>query len=201
MLSGRARRTSWFSRFAALAKANRVWLTGSLLEVQADGTYYNCMPLYDPVGALAAAYRKVHLFRLMDEDRYPAPGQDTTLLDLPWGRAGSGDLLRSALSGTVSPLCRERGAAHPHPGRVALRTRQEHWRTFLRARAIENQCFVAGCNRVGDEQWYAISADGSAVIDPWGETLVEGGEEEELLTVTIDLAECAAARASNSRLR
>ncbi len=88
VLTGRARRTSWFSRFAALAKANRVWLTGSLLEAQADGKYYNCMPLYDPVGALKAAYRKVHLFRLMDEDRYLAPGQDTALLDLPWGRAG-----------------------------------------------------------------------------------------------------------------
>ena len=62
-----------------------------------------------------------------------------------------------------------------------------HWQTLLRARAIENQCFVAACNRVGTTG-SATFFGSSAVLDPWGETLVEAGETEALLTVSIDLA-------------
>jgi len=65
--------------------------------------------------------------------------------------------------------------------------RREHWRTLLRARAIENQCFVAACNRVGTMRESTFFG-ASAVIDPWGEALVEGDDSEALLTVHIDLA-------------
>lgn len=183
---------AWFGRFAHLARQHKVWLTGSLLEVQADGCFYNCMPLYAPDGKLQGVYRKVHLFRLMQEEQYLAPGQGATLLDLPWGKTGLAicyDLRfpeffrRYALYGAsliVLP------AEWPHP-------RREHWRTLLRARAIENQCFVAACNRVGSSKGTDFFG-ASAVIDPWGETLVEGGEEETLLTVSVDLAQVEAVR-------
>lgn len=194
VLAGRARGTKWFGRLAGLAKANHLWLTGSLLEVQADGRFYNCMPIYSPDGALRAAYRKVHLFRLMEEDVYLAPGQDTTLLDLPWGRTGLAicyDLRfpelfrRYALNGAQLMLI---PAEWPS-------ARKEHWTTLLRARAIENQCFVAACNRVGVSKDTEFCGR-SAIIDPWGETLVEGGEDEELLTTTVDISQCTAARNS-----
>lgn len=174
----------WFGRFAGLAKANRVWLTGSLLEKR-DGQFYNTLALYSPEGKLAAAYSKIHLFQLMDEHHFLAPGQERTLTDLPWGCAGMAicyDLRfpelfrRYALDGArliVLP------AEWPHPRRM-------HWRTLLRSRAIENQCFIAACNRVGATKGTAFFGS-SAVIDPWGETLVEGGETEALLTVSIDL--------------
>lgn len=191
-LAKRHAERGWFSRFAHLARQNKVWLTGSLLEVQIDGCFYNCMPIYAPDGTLQGAYRKVHLFRLMQEEQYLAPGQGTTLLDLPWGKTGLAicyDLRfpelfrRYALHGArliVLP------AEWPHP-------RREHWRTLLRARAIENQCFVAACNRVGSSKGSDFFG-ASAVIDPWGETLVEGGEEETLLTVSVDLAQVEAVR-------
>ncbi len=191
-ISGRSLGKSWFGRFAALAKRNRVWLTGSLLERQADGRFYNCMPLYGPKGELAAAYRKIHLFRLMDEDAYLAPGQDSTMIDLPWGRVGLAicyDLRfpelfrRYALNGAQLIVL---------PAEWPC-VRQEHWRTLLRARAIENQCFIAACNRVGESGGTTFCGR-SAVIDPWGEVLAEGGEDEELLTVTVDLNECSVAR-------
>ena len=70
-------------------------------------------------------------------------------------------------------------AEWPHP-------RREHWRTLLRARAIENQCFIAACNRVGTTGANTFFG-ASAVIDPWGEALMEGGEAAMLLTVTVDL--------------
>jgi predicted amidohydrolase len=174
----------WFGRFAALARAHRVWLAGSLLEAR-GGRYYNCLALYGPDGVLQAAYRKAHLFRLMSEEQYLAPGDETVLVDAPWGKTGLAicyDLRfpeifrRYALDGTRLLLL---PAEWPHP-------RREHWRTLLRARAIENQCFVAACNRIGTTGSNTFFG-ASALIDPWGETLVEGGEAPMVLTATIDL--------------
>ena len=181
----------WFGRFATLARENGVWLAGSLLE-ERGGRYYNCLALYGPDGCLHAAYRKAHLFRLMAEEQYLAPGDETVVVDAPWGKTGLAicyDLRfpelfrRYALSGAHLLLL---PAEWPHP-------RREHWRTLLRARAIENQCFVAACNRIGTTGNNTFFG-ASALIDPWGETLVEGGEAEMVLTATIDLAQVDAVR-------
>lgn len=181
----------WFGRFAGLARKHHVWLAGSLLEARA-GHFYNCLAVYDDAGRLRAAYRKIHLFRLMDEEQYLAPGEELVTVDLPWGRAGLAicyDLRfpelfrRYALDQARLILL---PAEWPHP-------RRPHWRTLLRARAIENQCFVAACNRVGTTDTNSFFG-ASAVIDPWGEALVEGGEAPMLLTVTIDLGLADAAR-------
>ena len=182
----------WFGRFASLARDNHVWLTGSMLESQ-DGQFYNTMVLYSPEGKLAASYRKMHLFRLMNEDQYLAPGESGTMHELPWGCAGLAicyDLRfpelfrRYALEGARLVIL---PAAWPHPRRM-------HWRTLLRSRAIENQWFVAACNRVGTAEDVSFFG-ASAVVDPWGETLIEGGETEALLTVRIDLETVEATRA------
>lgn len=173
----------WFGRMARLAAEHQLFVGGSLLEVRA-GHFYNCFALYGPEGLLCGAYRKVHLFRLMDEEKYLAPGEEVVSLDLPWGRTGLAicyDLRfpelfrRYALGGARLMLI---PAEWPHP-------RREHWRTLLRARAIENQCFVAACNRVG-VTGSATFFGASTVINPWGETLVEAGEVETLLTITVD---------------
>ena len=71
-------------------------------------------------------------------------------------------------------------AEWPHP-------RLTHWQTLLRARAIENQMFVVGCNRVGSSKGSTFCGH-SAVVDPWGELVIEGDERSELLTATIDTA-------------
>lgn len=192
-LTQRAQSDGWFDRLARLAKAHNIWLTGSILEAQDDGRFYNCMALYGPDGELAGVYRKIHLFRLMQEEVYLGAGQSPTLLDLPWGKTGLAicydlrfpELFRGyALQGARLLLI---PAEWPHP-------RREHWRTLLRARAIENQCFVAACNRVGTSKGTQFFG-ASAVIDPLGETRIEGGEAEMLLTTEIDLAEVDAVRA------
>jgi predicted amidohydrolase len=75
--------------------------------------------------------------------------------------------------------------AFPHP-------RLEHWRILVRARAIENQIYMAGINQVGEEEFEGKGITtyfgSSCIIDPWGNTVIEGGDTEEmLLTATIDL--------------
>lgn len=177
--------SGWFGQFAELARNHDIWLTGSLLEAGAGGQYYNCMALYSPEGELAGLYRKIHLFRLMQEDVYLGAGDSPALLNLPWGQTGLAicydlrfpELFRSyALQGAKLIIV---PAEWPHP-------RREHWRTLLRARAIENQCFVAGCNRIGSSKETGFFGS-SSVIDPWGEVLGEAGETEMVMNVTIDL--------------
>lgn len=191
-LANRAGERGWFGKVASLARKHKVWLTGSLLEVQADGRFYNSMTIYGPDGRLRGIYRKIHLFRLMEEEIYLAPGQNTTLLELPWGKTALTicydlrfpELFRHyALQGAHLILV---PAEWPHP-------RRAHWRTLLQARAIENQCFVAACNRVGNSKGTDFFG-ASAIIDPWGETLVEGGEQEMILTATVDPAAVDGAR-------
>ena len=191
-LAQRAGERGWFGKLASLARKHKVWLTGSLLEVQADGRFYNSMTIYGPDGRLRGVYRKIHLFRLMQEEIYLSPGQNSTLLELPWGKTGLAicydlrfpELMRHyALQGAQLIII---PAEWPHP-------RREHWRTLLRARAIENQCFVAACNRVGSSKG-ADFFGASAIIDPWGETLIEGDDQEGVFTAHIDTAAVHAVR-------
>lgn len=174
-----------FADLSALAREQHIALGGSILEARHDRAY-NTFTLFGPDGELLAAYRKLHLFKLMDEHQWLAPGEAPTLAETPWGRAGLAicyDLRfpelfrRYALAGARLILL---------PAEWPAR-RLAHWRTLIRARAIENQLFVAACNRVGDSKGETFGG-GSALIDPWGETLTEGDTAEALLTAELDLA-------------
>ena len=173
-----------FPRLAALAREHHIALGGSVLEVR-EGKAYNAFALFDAEGTLSATYRKTHLFRLMDEEKWLAPGEGLELVEAEWGLTGLSvcydlrfpELFRHyALRGARLVLL---------PAEWPAR-RAYHWQTLLRARAIENQMFLAGCNRVGESKG-EVFGGGSAVIDPWGEAVVEGGSTETLLTAEIDL--------------
>jgi omega-amidase len=169
---------------AALARKHQVWLNGSLLAVDETGQPANTSIFFDPTGQVAGLYRKVHLFGLMDEDRYLAAGQRLTTVETPWGQSGLAicydlrfpELFRTyALQGVTIVYL---PAEWPHP-------RLAHWQTLLRARAIENQMYMVGVNRVGRDSASEFFGH-SAIIDPWGNAVMEGGESELLLTATIE---------------
>lgn len=179
--------TGLFASVAALARHYRLAICGSLLEWDAgESRAYNTATLYDGDGALRGYYRKIHRFGLMDEDRYLGAGDDAPLLAMPWGNTALAicyDLRfpelfrRYALDGARIILL---------PSEWPVQ-RIGHWRTLIRARAIENQCFVVACNRVGADRANTFGGR-SAAVDPWGTMLVEGGTEAELLHATLDLA-------------
>ncbi len=176
-----------FAEMTALAREHDLYLAGSLLEA-ADGRFYNTLLLTGPEGPLAT-YRKVHLFRLMEEDHYLAPGESPVVASTPWGATGLAicydlrfpELFRGyAVQGARLILL---------PAQWPAR-RVEHWRTLVRARAIEDQCFVAACNRVGRDPGSDAFGGRSALVSPRGEVLVEGSEDDEaLLIAEADLAE------------
>jgi len=175
-----------------LAKKHNIWLNGSMLALDENGRPTNTSILFDPQGEQAGLYRKIHLFGVMDEDQYLAAGQHLTTVETLWGESGLAicydlrfaEMFRSyALQGVNMVYL---PAEWPHP-------RLSHWQTLLRARAIENQMYMVAVNRVGSDGTYNFFGH-SAIIDPWGNTLIEGGEVEVLLTATLDTDEVAAVR-------
>ncbi|MCY4020716.1 MAG: carbon-nitrogen family hydrolase [Chloroflexi bacterium] len=176
-----------FARLSALAEEYRIAIYGSALE-RANGAAMNCAALHAADGRLAGAYRKIHLFRLFDEHLWLGEGASPTALGMPWGVTGLSicydlrfpELFRRyavADEAKLILLCAEWPLA-----------RVGHWRALLKARAIENQCYVAATNACGETGGTAFGGH-SMLIDPWGEVLIEGGEDEELLTAEIDLDE------------
>jgi len=157
---------------------------GSIAERIGDQVY-NTTYVFDRKGALIGRYSKVHLFRLMEEEKYLAAGEQPGLYQLDGQQTGSvicydirfPEWIRAyALQGTkVMFVC----AQWPHP-------RLNHWRQLLIARAIENQMYVVACNRVG-EGGNSRFCGHSLVVDPWGEVVAEGMEQPEIIRAEIDL--------------
>jgi omega-amidase len=138
----------------------------------------------DSKGSDLALYAKIHLISLLGEDKSHVPGD----VPVPFELGGFGaacfvcyDLRFPELFRAVADDCALIMVIASWPS-----TRQSHWDTLLRARAIENQSFVIGVNRVGEGGGQSF-AGGSAVIDPLGSVLAHGGEGEMLLLADIDL--------------
>ncbi|MEK3721897.1 carbon-nitrogen family hydrolase [Paenibacillus sp. FSL H8-0034] len=158
---------------------------GSIAEKQGS-QIYNTIYAYNREGSRVADYSKIHLFRLMDEEKYLEEGSHIGQFELDGISSGMmicydirfPELSRKlALGGAQIVFV---PAEWPNP-------RLHHWRTLLMARAIENQMFVVSCNRVGISGTTEFFGH-SMVIDPWGEALAEGDETEQVIRAQIDLA-------------
>ncbi len=165
-------------------------IVGSLPEKE-GGTIYNTAWVVDR-GSIAGSYRKLHLFSTMGEDRFLGAGDRTLVVPTSVGRLGVAicydlrfpELFRKLALEGAEILCLP--AEWPKP-------RQEHWRTLLRARAIENQLFVAAancCGLQGKLDFFGMSL----LISPRGEILAEAGETETELTALFDFEEMATYR-------
>ncbi|HZS90783.1 MAG TPA: carbon-nitrogen family hydrolase [Chloroflexota bacterium] len=174
-----------------MAHTDRIAVAGSMLLRDGDH-YHNVLLLVDAAGEILGRYEKIHPFTPMDEHLYVAPGDDVVSCDTPWGRIGLAvcyDLRFPELFRRLTDAGAELiilPAEWPHP-------RLEHWKTLTRARAIENQCFFVAANAAGTQGRYHFCGH-SAVIDPWGQSVAEAGEEATVLTATVDLDEVAATR-------
>jgi predicted amidohydrolase len=155
---------------------------------QHDGHFFNTYQLFVPGREEPYTYEKTHLFRQLSEDSYFFPGERLTTVDLPWGKTGLAicydlrfpELVRAYANRGIDCLlvAAQWGAK-----------RSDHWRTLLKARAIENQMFILASNAVGPIGDDPL-AGFSAIIDPWGKLLAEAGADQPaLLTAELDSGE------------
>ncbi|USB34822.1 carbon-nitrogen family hydrolase [Paenibacillus sp. YPG26] len=174
---------AWLSDFA---REYGVHVVGGSVAQKTEGNVRNTTYIFNRQGELAGEYSKIHLFRLMEEEKHLTAGDRRVTFEIDGTTAASSicydirfpELARSlALNGAKALFV---PAEWPHP-------RIHHWRTLLTARAIENQMFVIACNRVGVSGKDSFFGH-SMIIDPWGEIIAEGGEGEEIVTGQIDLS-------------
>lgn len=174
-------------RFAGhLAKTNHVTIIAGSIARQSASQVTNTMLVINREGDSIKEYSKIHLFRLMNEDKFLKAGDGDGLFDLD-GIPAAGFICydirfpewirKHVLAGARLLFI---PAEWPKP-------RLDHWRTLLTCRAIENQAFVVACNRAGSDP-DNVFAGHSMVISPWGEILAEAGEEETMLTADVDIA-------------
>ena len=158
--------------------------------------------LIDRKGDIAARYDKIHMFDVdlaggesYRESNTYRPGELAVVSDLPWGRLGLTvcyDLRFPALYRALA----EAGASFlAIPSAFTRQTGEAHWHVLLRARAIENGCFVFAAAQGGKHESGRETFGHSLIIDPWGRILAEGGTEPGVVMAEIDPAEVAAARA------
>jgi predicted amidohydrolase len=170
---------------AAQAKAHDVWVGGSVPERRnEDGRPANVFVLAGPDGT-TRRFAKLHPFSYAGEHEHYAAGTEVVTWDVDGVRVTPfvcydlrfADEFWRAAHGTD---CYAVVANWPAARRV-------HWQTLLRARAIENQAYVVGVNRVGEGDGLAYAGD-SAVIDPLGEVLASAAGTETTLVVDVDTA-------------
>src|SRR5271168_3987632 len=158
--------------------------------------------LIDRRGDVAARYDKIHMFDVdlaggesyRESNNYRA-GELAVIADLPWGRLGLTvcyDLRFPALYRALA----EAGASFlAIPSAFTKQTGEAHWDVLLRARAIENGCFVFAAAQGGTHESGRVTYGHSLIVNPWGRIVAEGGAEPGVVMAEIDPTEVAAARA------
>lgn len=178
---------------AAIAHSRKCWiLAGSIIE-RDKGKTFNTSVLINRSGRIAAVYRKIHLFEarledgriIREQDAYEA-GHKPVMAGVDGWSCG----LAICYDLRFPELFRRYMSRGAHllfiPSNFTQRTGKDHWEILVRARAIENQCFVIAPNQCGRNPVSGVASHGhSLVVGPWGEILGSLKNAEGVLTVDL----------------
>ena len=192
------------SRCAQTARDSGVDLVlGGFPEQADDGRAFNTCVHLDPDGAVAALYRKIHLFDVdladgtrMLESRGTAPGDQAVVTDTPFGPLGLTVCYDVRFPQLYQALADKGAVAIAVPSAFFKNTGRSHWHVLLRARAIECQCYVVAPAQHGDHGHRGRQSYGHGlVVDPWGDVVAECEGGDGFALADIDPARVAAVRA------
>ncbi len=166
-------------------------VAGSIVERRAGHERHGNTSVHvDTDGEVRAVYRKIHLFdvevsgRVYRESDTDEPGEEIVLSELAGGVPLGMMVCYDVRFPEVSRILAVRGArVLVVPAAFTLPTTRAHWEPLVRARAIENQCFVVAANQVGRHPGEYESGGHSLIVDPWGEVLARAGDEAEAVIV------------------
>jgi len=166
---------------SAAALRNKMWIIGGTVPLRGDDPqrpFAACL-VFDNQGRRVARYDKIHLFDVAIPDRderyresaYTTPGKEPLLLDTPWGGLGVAvcydlrfpEMFRFHRAAPMDILA--------VPAAFTFTTGQAHWELLLRARAIENLCYVVAAAQTGIHPGGRHTWGHSMIIDPWGQKL------------------------------
>ncbi len=186
-----------------LAAQREIWiLAGSVHEQNPDASLpYNTSVLIDPRGGIAAAYRKMHLFDITIGDRSVAESRHYTAgTDVVCAEAAGMNVGLTICYDIRFPELYRRLADFGAdlvfiPSSFTAPTGEAHWEILVRARAIENQCFVVAPGQAGMGAGGIATYGNSMIVDPWGRVLARAPQEgEHVISAELDPGELAAVR-------
>ena len=184
--------------YQELAKIHKIWLSlgGFQERIPSSTKYYNAHIIIDINGEIKSVYRKIHLFdvdidskNIVRESNIAEPGPvEPNVVETPLGRLGLSvcydvrfpELYRKEVIDLKADFL-------AIPAAFLVPTGKAHWELLLRARAVENTCFVIAAAQCGKHHENRSSYGHSMVIDPWGEVLLDMGEEIGVGFVDIDV--------------
>jgi len=191
----------------ALARMHGIWLIGGTLPLVSpdEGRVLNTTLVYDPQGNNVSRYDKIHLFGFTkggesyDEARTIVPGQAVGSFEAPFGRVG----LSVCYDLRFPELYRAMGecALIVVPAAFTHTTGSAHWEVLLRARAIENQCYVLASAQGGVHENGRRTFGHSMLVDPWGEVKAVLREGEGVVGGELDAGFLAGVRESLPALK
>ena len=180
---------------AAQAKAHGLWLIGGTLPLRTDAAdrVRNACYVYAPDGSLAARYDKMHLFRYdngresYDEARVLEAGNAAVAMQAGPLRIGLSICYDLRFPELYRRLCVPPCDLLSVPAAFTYTTGREHWELLLRARAVENQCYVIAAAQGGTHENGRRTWGHSMLVGPWGEVLAVRPEGEGVVLADLDL--------------
>jgi len=176
------------------ASRHRVWIVGGSIPVDAGkGKVFNRSLLIDAKGRVAAHYDKIHLFNVNikggeshRESLFIKKGENVVCADTPFGKIGLTicydlrfpELYRKLVSSGARLLF--------VPSAFTLQTGKDHWEPLLRARAIENQCYVIAPAQFGVHNEKRQTYGNSMMVDPWGKVIARASDMETVITARVE---------------
>jgi predicted amidohydrolase len=178
------------------ARRHGITLVGGSIPERREGRekLSNTCIVFDPQGEVAAVYRKIHMFdvevggHVYRESEAEEPGEGPVVCEAEGWALGLTVCYDLRFPELYRILAVEGAELVTVPAAFTLYTGKDHWELLVRARAVENQCYVAAAN-----QWGA-HADGKAafgrtsIVDPWGVVLAQAADEDAVVTAELDRA-------------
>ncbi len=181
---------------AGWARRHGITLVGGSVTELRDGRekLSNTCPVFDPSGELVALYRKIHMFdvevggQVYRESEAEEPGEETLVCELEGWRVGLSVCYDLRFPELYRILALEGAELVTVPAAFTLYTGKDHWELLLRARAVENQCYVAAANEWGTHEGGKASYGRSTIVDPWGVVLAQAADEDTVISAELDRA-------------
>jgi nitrilase len=190
------------SFLAEAADRNKVWLVGGTIPLVCDdpARVRSACLVFDSAGRRVARYDKIHLFSFRqgnenyDETRTMQPGSEPVIVESPYGRLGLSvcyDVRFPELYRTEAPI-----DMWFVPSAFTATTGLAHWELLLRARAVENLCYVVAPAQGGSHPNGRRTHGHTMIVDPWGTVLAEQPEGEAVVIADLDHERIAEVRGS-----
>ncbi len=187
------------------AKEHGIWIHGgSISEVNPEGfRTYNTTVLIDPNGEIVARYSKLHNFDMtlpdgssVRESDRKEPGKDITTIETELGHLGFAICYDMRFPEIFRLMTLQGAEVIFLPANFTMPTGKDHWEPILRARAIENGCYIIAPNQTGVKEKFTAYGN-SMVVDPWGTIIARASDKPGVILAEIDLDYLDAVRRRN----